>query len=45
VAHLTNDDYERFTREENEQALEQYKCDTVEGTIIIKGERFVTSEV
>jgi hypothetical protein len=25
VAHLTNDDYERFTREENEGALEQYK--------------------
>jgi hypothetical protein len=45
VAHLTNDDYERFTREENEQALEQYKCDTIEGTITIKGERFVTSEV
>jgi hypothetical protein len=25
--------------------LEQYKCDTIEGTRIIKGERFVTSEV
>jgi hypothetical protein len=45
VAHLTNDDYERFTREENEQALEQDKCDTIDGTIIIKGERHVTSEV
>jgi hypothetical protein len=45
VAHLTNDDYERYTREENGQALEQYKCDTIEGTILIKGERFVRSEV
>jgi hypothetical protein len=45
VAHLANDDYERFRREENEQALEQYKCDTIEGTIIIQEERFVTSEV
>jgi hypothetical protein len=45
VAHLTNDDYEQFTREENEQTLEQYKCDTIEGTIIIKGERCDTSEV
>jgi hypothetical protein len=45
VAHLTNDDYERYTREENKRALEQYKCDTIERTIIIKGDRFVTSEV
>eukprot|EP00962_Isochrysis_galbana_P049504 scaffold20991_cov127-Isochrysis_galbana.AAC.1 len=31
VAHLTNDEYERYTREENEKALEKYKCDTIEG--------------
>eukprot|EP00962_Isochrysis_galbana_P036960 scaffold12850_cov109-Isochrysis_galbana.AAC.4 len=45
VAHLTNDNYERYTREENEKALENYKCDTIEGTVIIKGVRYVTSEI
>eukprot|EP00962_Isochrysis_galbana_P012989 scaffold3717_cov124-Isochrysis_galbana.AAC.7 len=45
VAHLTNDEYERYTREENEKALEKYKCDTIEGTVIIKGVRYVTSEI
>eukprot|EP00962_Isochrysis_galbana_P016978 scaffold4866_cov152-Isochrysis_galbana.AAC.3 len=45
VAHLTNDEYERYTREENEKALEKYKCDTIVGTVIIKGVRYVTSEI
>jgi hypothetical protein len=43
--HLTNDNHERYTREENETALEKYKCDTIEGTIILKGARYVTTEV
>jgi hypothetical protein len=45
VGHLTNDNHERYTREENETALKKYKCDTVEGTIILKGARYVTTEV
>jgi hypothetical protein len=45
VGHLTNDNHERYTREENETALEKYKCDTIEGTIILKGTRYVTTEV
>jgi hypothetical protein len=45
VGHLTNDKHERYTREENETALEKYKCDTIEGTIILKGARYVTTEV
>jgi aconitase A len=44
VGHLTNDNHERYTREENEAALEKYKCDTIEGTIILKGARNVTTE-
>jgi hypothetical protein len=42
VAHLTNDKYQRYTRKENCTALEPYKCDTIEGTIIIQGTRYVT---
>jgi hypothetical protein len=45
VAHLANDKYQRYTREENREALEPYKCDTIEGTIIIQGTRYVTEEV
>jgi hypothetical protein len=47
VAHLTNDKYQRYTRQENRTALElePYKCDTIEGTIIIQGTRYVTEEV
>jgi hypothetical protein len=45
VGHLTIDNHERYTREENEAALEKYKCDTIEGTIIFKGPRYVTTDV
>jgi hypothetical protein len=45
VAHLTNDEYQQFTRDESEKALDQYNCDTIQGTVIIKGERYVISEV
>jgi hypothetical protein len=45
VGHLTNDNHERYTRKENETAFEKYKCDTIEGTIILEGARYVTTEV
>jgi hypothetical protein len=46
VAHLTEDNYQRYTRENNLKALEPYQCDTnIDGTIIIHGERYVTEEV